>query len=336
MIGDVFGRPLRSLRVSVTDRCNLRCAYCMPEARYTWLPKASLLTFEEVERVVRAFAALGVDQVRLTGGEPLLRPALPELVARLAAVPGVRDLALTTNATRLAGMAGALRAAGLGRLTVSLDTLVPERLLAHARSGEHAAVLAGIAAAGAAGFTGTKVNAVVIRGVNADELSALLEFGRGAGCEVRFIEYMDVGGASAWRPEAVVSADEMLATLAARYGAVEALPRTDDPSAPAARFRLPDGLVFGIVASTTRPFCRDCDRARLTADGTLMTCLYGTSGTDLRGLLRAGADEVALVEAIRTAWAARRDRGAEARAQLERRTAQAGVERHREMHVLGG
>ncbi|MCE2942464.1 MAG: radical SAM protein, partial [Gemmatimonadetes bacterium] len=195
---DAFGRPLRSLRVSVTDRCNLRCAYCMPEAHYVWLPKPSLLTFEETERLVRAFVAAGVRKVRITGGEPLLRRELPGLVARLAAVPGLEDLALTTNATRLAAMAPALRAAGLQRLTISLDTLEPARLVAHARSHEHAAVLDGIAAAAAAGFPGTKVNAVVIRGFNDDELVPLLSFAIARGLEMRFIEYMDVGGATQW------------------------------------------------------------------------------------------------------------------------------------------
>lgn len=336
MVSDRFGRPMRALRVSVTDRCNLRCAYCMPEAHYTWLPKASLLTFEETVRLVRACAANGVTKVRLTGGEPLLRRELPQLVGMLGEVPELDDLALTTNGTRLAQMAVPLKAAGLQRLTVSLDTLVPARLLAHARSTEHAAVLAGLDAAAAAGFRGTKINAVIMRGVNDDELVPLLEFARARGCEMRFIEYMDVGGASGWSAEAVVSADEMLARLASELGPITPLPRGDDPSAPAERFRAADGTVFGIVASTTRPFCRDCDRARLTADGTLFTCLYGTAGTDLRSLVRSGADDAALARVVADTWTVRSDRGAEQRAQLSRRTAQRGVDMHREMHVLGG
>lgn len=333
---DAFGRPLRSLRVSVTDRCNLRCTYCMPEAHYVWLPKPSLLTFEETERLVRAFVAAGVRKVRITGGEPLLRRELPGLVARLAAVPGLEDLALTTNATRLAAMAPALRAAGLQRLTISLDTLIPERLVSHARSHEHAAVLDGIAAAAAAGFPGTKVNAVVIRGFNDDELVPLLSFAIARGLEMRFIEYMDVGGATQWSADAVVSCDEMLARLGAHFGAITPVPRDGDPSAPAERFRLADGTVFGIIASTTRPFCRDCDRARLTADGSFFTCLYGTAGADLRDRMRLGATDAELVTAIADTWKQRSDRGAEHRAQLARRTAQRGVALHREMHVLGG
>jgi GTP 3',8-cyclase len=335
-VTDTFRRPLRSLRVSVTDRCNLRCSYCMPEAHYTWLPKPSLLTFEETERLVRAFVANGVTKIRLTGGEPLLRRELPGLVARLAAVPGLDDLALTTNATRLAAMAPALKAAGLQRLTISLDTLVPERLLAHARSHEHAAVLEGIAAAATAGFRGTKINAVIMRGVNDDELVPLLAFAIAQGLEMRFIEYMDVGGATQWSADAVVSSDEMRARLSAHFGPITPVPRDDDPSAPAERFRLADGTIFGIIASTTRPFCRDCDRARLTADGTFFTCLYGTSGSDLRDRMRLGATDAELQTWIADVWKRRSDRGAEQRAQLARRTAQRGVDLHREMHVLGG
>lgn len=333
---DTFGRPLGSLRVSVTDRCNLRCAYCMPEAQYTWLPKASLLSFEETTRLVRLFADLGVRKVRLTGGEPLLRPHLPTLVSHLAAVPGIEELALTTNATRLAAMASALREAGLHRLTVSLDTLQPDRLLAHARSSEHGAVLAGIAAAQAAGFRGTKLNAVVIRGFNDDELVPLLEYARAQGAELRFIEYMDVGGATRWDDSQVLPASELLDRIAAHYGPVATLPRDDDPTAPAERYALPDGTRFGVIASTTRPFCRSCDRARLTADGTFFTCLYGAAGTDLRGPMREGAGDDALRAMIHDVWTRRSDRGAEVRASLTRREAQRPVELHREMHVLGG
>ena len=336
MVADTYGRPLRALRVSVTDRCNLRCTYCMPEAHYTWLPKPSLLTFEETLRLVQAFAANGVTKVRLTGGEPLLRRELPTLVAMLAQQVALDDLALTTNATRLAAMAPALKAAGLQRLTISLDTLVPERLAAHARSHEHAAVLAGIAAAGEAGFTGTKVNAVIMRGFNDDELVPLLSYAMARGLEMRFIEYMDVGGATQWSSDAVVSADEMLTRLAAHFGSITPVPNPADPSAPAERFALADGTVFGIIASTTRPFCRDCDRARLTADGSFFTCLYGTTGVDLRDEVRSGTTDEALRARIADVWRQRSDRGAEQRAQLSRRSAQRGVDLHREMHVLGG
>jgi GTP 3',8-cyclase len=204
-IVDRFGRPLRSLRVSVTDRCNLRCHYCMPEVDYAWLPRDTLLTFEEITAIAAAFGVMGVDRVRITGGEPLLRRELPSLVSQLAALPPVRDLALTTNGVLLADKAGALRAAGLHRITVSLDTLDRRRFEKLTRFDEHAAVLAGIDAAARAGFDSLKLDSVIMRGVNDDELVDLIEYGRSVGAEVRFIEYMDVGGATHWNREAVVS-----------------------------------------------------------------------------------------------------------------------------------
>jgi GTP 3',8-cyclase len=340
-VHDRLGRPLGALRLSVTDRCNLRCHYCMPEAEYVWLPKTSILTFEELGRLTRIFVALGVRKVRLTGGEPLLRRDLPALVRRLAAIDGVDDLALTTNGLLLAPLAAELHTAGLRRLTVSLDTLRPERMQAHARSPRHADVLAGIDAARSAGFARVKLNAVVVRGVNDDELEELLEFARGREAELRFIEYMDVGGATGWSAERVVSRAEILARLGARYGAPAPLVDPHDPAAPAERFRLPDGLVFGIVASTTVPFCRHCDRSRITADGLWLRCLYAQGGTDLRALLRRGADDAEIVAAVRDAWAARDDRGAERRAEAPGRGALyqlAGLraDPHREMHTRGG
>ncbi|HEU4699969.1 MAG TPA: GTP 3',8-cyclase MoaA [Gemmatimonadales bacterium] len=338
---DRLGRRLGALRLSVTDRCNLRCHYCMPEAEYAWLPRESILTFEELERVARVFVSLGVRKLRLTGGEPLLRRELPALVARLAAIAPGLDLALTTNGVLLADQAPALRAAGLGRLTVSLDTLRPERMLRDARSPRHADVLRGIAAARAAGFRGLKLNAVIVRGVNEDELDDLLAFARAHEAELRFIEYMDVGGATGWSLEQVVSRAEILARLAARHGPVEALPDAGDPAAPAERFRTCAGQVFGIVASTTAPFCRRCDRSRVTADGVWFTCLYGERGVDLRASLRAGADDAALAALVREVWTARTDRGAERRATAGERGALyqiAGLraDPHREMHTRGG
>src|SRR3989454_1662756 len=221
MIPDRLDRPLGSLRVSVTDRCNLRCRYCMPEKEYVWLPKQSILTFEEITRLVRVFASLRVEKVRLTGGEPLLRHDLPALTAMVARIDGVRDLAMTTNGLLLAKQAEALRRAGLGRVTVSLDTLQPQRMRDLARSDRHADVLAGIAAARAAGFS-LKLNTVVMRGVNDDELIDLIEFARVQDAEVRFIEYMDVGGATGWSAEQVVSQREILEVLSKRYGAITA------------------------------------------------------------------------------------------------------------------
>jgi cyclic pyranopterin phosphate synthase len=336
---DRFDRPLGSLRLSVTDRCNMRCRYCMPEESYAWLPRASLLTFEELQRLVRIFAGLGTSKVRITGGEPLLRHDLPELVKRIRAVPTVDEIALTTNGLLLRRHAEALEAAGLDRVTVSLDTLRPERAMAFARTEQHADILDGIRAAREAGFTGTKVNAVVIRGFNDDELADLLEFGRREGVEVRFIEYMDVGGATRWSYGDVVPRAEILERLAARFGGVETL--AAEGPAPAERYRLPDGTVFGVIASTTEPFCRSCDRSRVTADGTWFLCLYAPNGTDLRAPLRDGASDDEIAELIRRTWSARADRGAEARLAAPDRSAlyqldSLRADPRREMHTRGG
>src|SRR2546428_3093094 len=306
---DVLKRPLGSLRVSVTDRCNLRCRYCMPEQEYVWLPKQSILTFEEIARLVEIFTALGVEKVRLTGGEPLLRHDLATLTGMLAKNPAIRDLALTTNGLLLARQADALKLAGLGRVTVSLDTLRPERMQALARSDRHADVLAGIATARRVGFP-VKLNTVVIRGVNEDELVELVEFARAHEAEVRFIEYMDVGGATGWSMEQVVSQQEIFERLSLHYGAVTPV-TNGDVAAPAERFRLPDGTTFGIVASTTAPFCRSCDRSRLTADGTWFLCLYAERGIDLPQPLRNGASDAELADLIASTWRGRTDRGAE-------------------------
>ena len=338
MILDRHERPLRNLRLSVTDRCNLRCSYCMPEAEYAWLPREDILHFEEIERLVDVFCGLGVDKVRLTGGEPLLRRDVPELVRRLAARPRIADLAMTTNGVLLAAHVGALKDAGLHRLTVSLDTLDAVRFKALTRSDELDRVLAGIAAA-APIFPGLKIDTVVIRGVNDDELVALIEYGATHGAEVRFIEYMDVGGATLWSMDRVVSRREMLERLTARYGTIT--PIVEETSAPADRFRLADGRVFGIISSTTEPFCRACDRSRLTADGLWYLCLYATHGTDLRAALRAGASREELAELIRSTWRGRRDRGAEERlAQPDRspliQIGELKRNPHLEMHTRGG
>ena len=341
LLHDTLGRPLRSLRVSVTDRCNLRCLYCMPEEEYAWLPREALLTFEELTRLVELFTSMGVAEVRLTGGEPLLRQDLHVLVGMLAANPAIRDLALTTNGILLAEQAESLRRAGLGRLTVSLDTLRPDRFHAITRRNDHARVLAGLAAARAAGFTGTKIDVVILRGANDDELADLIEYGRSIAAEVRFIEYMDVAGATKWNPATVVSRDEMLQTLTARYGAVTPVPGAEQSSAPAARFTLPDGTVFGIIASTTAPFCRRCDRSRLTADGMWYRCLYATEGTDLRAPLRDGTSREAIAALVAGHWRARDDRGAELRVAERLRGAFVGLDElrrdpHLEMHTRGG
>lgn len=338
-IRDAWARSLRNLRISVTDRCNLRCQYCMPEEEYVWLPREEILHFEEVSRLVDVFITLGVDKVRLTGGEPLLRRHLDELIRLLAVKPALRDLALTTNGVLLALEAPALKVAGLHRVTVSLDTLDPARFTALTRRTTHAQVLEGIAAVPRAGFTDTKLDTVVIRGVNDDELEALIEFGRSVPAEVRFIEYMDVGGATRWSADRVVSRQEMLERLGRRYGTIE--PVIEQTTAPADRFRLPDGTTFGIISSTTAPFCADCDRSRLTADGMWYLCLYALQGTDLRGPLRRGASVEELRALITGRWQARTDRGAEDRLAVRDRSplmqiGQLRQDPHLEMHTRGG
>jgi cyclic pyranopterin phosphate synthase len=338
MLVDRFERPLRNLRLSVTDRCNLRCQYCMPETDYVWLPREDMLHFEEISRLVDLFMSLGVNHIRLTGGEPLLRRDLPTLVDMLAVKEGLNDLALTSNGILLADQIDALKAAGLKRVTVSLDTLRPGRFVALARFNELGRVRRGIEAASRA-FGHLKIDSVIIRGVNEDELVELIEYGKSVNGEVRFIEYMDVGGATHWSAEAVVSRREMLDRLSERYGSVE--PIVEQSSAPADRFRLPDGTVFGIISSTTEPFCRSCDRSRLTADGMWYLCLYATRGTDLRAALRRGASVDELKSLIATAWQERTDRGAENRLALGERRAFVPLTTlkknpHLEMHTRGG
>ena len=337
---DSLGRPLGSLRISVTDRCNLRCAYCMPEEHYTWLPKQSLLTFEEITRLATIFVGLGATKLRLTGGEPLLRHDLATLVRMLRDVAKPADLAMTTNGVLLAPQAPGLLASGLQRVTVSLDTLSPVRLEKHARTTRHADIIAGIEAAVATGMRRVKLNTVVIRGFNDDELVGLLEFGKRVGAEVRFIEYMDVGGATRWSMSDVVSQAEILERLSRHYGPISA-PLRPSAAAPAQSFTLPDGTRFGIIASTTKPFCSDCDRGRLTADGTFYLCLYARDGLDLREPLRNGATDSELSTLISNAWRSRDDRGAEKRLEVAERGTLVSLEGlradpHKEMHTRGG
>jgi cyclic pyranopterin phosphate synthase len=311
----------------------------MPEAEYVWLPRSSILSFEEIDRLAGIFAGLGVGKIRLTGGEPLLRHDLPTLVGLLSRRQAIRDLALTTNGVLLAREAAAHRAAGLGRVTVSLDTLRPERMREFARSRRHADVITGIDTAIAAGFSPLKLNSVVIRGYNDDEVAGLLEFARERGAEARFIEYMDVGGATGWSMDQVVSQREILDRVARCFGTVE--PLEADASAPAERFALRDGTVFGVIASTTAPFCRTCDRARLMADGRFLLCLYGEDGLDLRELLRGGATDADIAGRVAGCWTRRTDRGAEERRDRADRGVLHRIESlradpHREMHTRGG
>jgi cyclic pyranopterin phosphate synthase len=336
---DLLGRPLRNLRLSVTDRCNLRCEYCMPEDEYNWLPREDVLHFEEISSLVDVFLAEGVDRLRLTGGEPLLRRDLPALVRMLARKPGLNDLALTTNGVLLAEHADALKEAGLRRITVSLDTLHTDRFKALTRFDELARVHEGMAAARRVFGHALKIDTVVINGVNDDELVALVEYARAMDAEIRFIEYMDVGGATRWSPARVVSRGEVLRRLATHYGRVT--PVAEESSAPADRFALPDGTTFGIISSTTAPFCASCDRSRLTADGMWYLCLYAARGIDLRAPLRRGASAEEIAAIIRGGWLRRSDRGAEDRLALGDRRAFVPVtslkrDPHLEMHTRGG
>lgn len=287
---DTQGRVVRDLRLSVTDRCNLRCVYCMPAEGMPWLPKQDLLTYEELTRFARVCLDLGVTGIRLTGGEPTVRQDLPSLVAMLKALRPGLDLSLTTNALKLEAMAEPLRAAGLARVNVSLDTLDRERFQRIARRDRLHDVLAGLAAAKRAGFAPIKVNAVLMRGFNEDEAVPLARWGREQGFEVRFIEWMPLDFQKSWERERLVPAAEILAQLDAAFPLE---PVADpDPSAPATRYRYRDGGgTVGVIASVTRPFCGTCDRIRLTADGQIRTCLFALREYDVRGALRSGAGD---------------------------------------------
>jgi GTP 3',8-cyclase len=308
---------MRDLRVSVTDRCNFRCTYCMPREvygrDYAFLPRAELLTFEEITRLAAIFAGLGVHKVRLTGGEPLLRRDLDLLVAMLVDVPGVDDVTLTTNGSLLARHARRLAAAGLQRITVSLDSLDDATFM---RLNDAAfpvrSVLDGIAAAVDAGLAPVKVNMVVRRGVNADSVLPMARWARAEGHILRFIEYMDVGHTNGWRMDDVVPAAEILAAIDAEMPIAAEPPTYRGEVATRWRYRDGNGEV-GLIASVTQPFCGDCTRARLTADGQLYTCLFGNHGHDLRALLRAGAEDFEISAELAVIWAARDDRYSELR-----------------------
>jgi cyclic pyranopterin phosphate synthase len=314
---DTLGRPMRDLRVSVTDRCNFRCGYCMPREVFgpdhAFLPRAEVLTFEEIARVVAASVALGVRKVRLTGGEPLVRKDLEALVALLAAIDGVEDLTLTTNASLLAAKAAALADAGLRRVTVSLDAVDDETFMRMNDVGFPVArVLDGIAAAEAAGLGPVKVNAVIRRGLNEHAIVDLADHFRGTGTTIRFIEYMDVGHSNGWRLDEVVPAQEIVAAIDARWPLERVDP--DYRGEVARRYRYRDGAgEIGVISSVSQPFCGDCTRARLSADGRLFTCLFATSGHDVRAVLRSGGDDGTLTDALRAIWTGRSDRYSELR-----------------------
>jgi GTP 3',8-cyclase len=327
---DQLQRPLRDLRISVTDRCNFRCRYCMPREvfgrDYEFLPRAEILTFEELERLARVFASLGVEKIRLTGGEPLLRRGIDRLIAMLVDIPGLRDLTLTTNGSLLAELAPQLRASGLKRLTVSLDSLEDETFRRMADADFPVTrVVAGIDAAVASGFSPVKVNMVVRRGVNEHEIPAMARRFSGPEYVLRFIEYMDVGNTNGWRMSDVVPATEILDRIGF---SLTPLP-PNYPGETALRFQTTSGGEIGIIASVTKPFCRGCTRARLAADGRLYTCLFASHGHDLRSLVRA-ADDGSLRASIAAVWGQRNDRYSELR------SAETAAQPKAEMSLLGG
>ena len=330
---DRLGRPIRDLRVSVTDRCNFRCVYCMPKEvfgrDYPFLPRAELLTFEEIERLARVFAGLGVEKIRITGGEPLVRRDVETLVAMLARIPGL-DLTLTTNGSLLAQKAQPLKDAGLDRITVSLDSLDDDAFSAmNDVDFPVARVLAGIDAARAAGLDPVKVNVVVKRGVNDDGVVEMARAFRGTGVVVRFIEFMDVGHTNGWRLDDVVPAAEVVAAIDAEYPLEPVEPGYRGEVASRWRYRDGSGEI-GVISSVTQPFCRDCTRARLSADGQLYTCLFAVRGHDLRDILRGGASDEELVTSLRGIWGARTDRYSELRS-----AETSGLEKV-EMSYIGG
>ena len=331
---DRRARPLRDLRISVMDRCNFRCPYCMPEDKYhkdfEFLSSHERLAFDEIVRLARIFARLGVRKLRITGGEPLLRPALPDLVGDLSRIPGIDDVALTTNGILLAQHAAALKAAGLARVTVSLDSLDEQvfRAMSGGR-GTPARVLEGIREAAAAGLAPIKVNVVVKRGVNEHTVLDLVEHFRGTGVIVRFIEYMDVGTINHWRVDETVPSRELLGMIQARWPMVATQPNYHGEVAE--RYVFADGAgEVGFISSVSEPFCGSCTRARLSSDGQLFTCLFAATGTDLRGPLRAGADDDELARVIDAVWRDREDRYSELRA------AQSGAGDKVEMYYIGG
>jgi len=312
MLRDTYNRPVRDLRISVTDRCNFRCTYCMPLDEYEWLEKKEILSFEEIARLTNLFVHLGVEKIRLTGGEPLARRDLDKLVAKLSALPGPPDLCLTTNGSLLAEKVAALKAAGLRRINVSLDSLKPDRFRRITKRGDLTKVLEGLFAAQSHGLQPIKINSVIERGVNDDEILDLVAFAREHGFAIRFIEYMDVGNANNWKSERMVSKKEILETINARFP-LRKLGRGKG-SAPSVDYQFLDGSGdIGVIASVTEPFCSTCTRARLTADGKLVTCLFSQQGYDLKTLMRSGATDAELLEVLSAVWLQRKDRYSEER-----------------------
>src|SRR5437763_7856178 len=307
MRGDTYSRSVKDLRISVTDRCNFRCTYFMPLDQYEWISKKEILTFEEITRLATLFVGLGVEKIRLTGGEPLVRQNLDQLVAKLCAIEGLKDLCLTTNGALLAEKIDSLKAAGLKRINISLDTLDPEKFRRMTKRGDLEKVLEGIFAAKDHGVHPIKLDAVIERGVNDDDILELVEFSREHGLAIRFIEYMDVGNSNNWTSEKLVSKAEILEKISSRYPLREI--GRDQGSAPSVDYEFIDGRGdLGVIASVTEPFCSSCTRARLTADGKLVTCLFSSQGRDVKLLLRSGASDEEITEAVSATWMRRTDR----------------------------
>ena len=336
MLVDTYKRPVRDLRISVTDRCNFRCAYCMPLDKYEWIDKKEILTFEEITRLATLFVGLGVEKIRLTGGEPLVRQNLDRLVGKLSVIQGIRDLCLTTNGALLADNVQLLKAAGLRRINVSLDSLDRDKFRQITKRGDLDKVLEGIFAAKSHGLHPIKLNAVIERGVNDEDILPLVDFSREHGFAMRFIEYMDVGNANNWTSEKLVSKKEMIAKIHSRYPLKEV--GRAQGSAPSVDYEFVDGQGdIGVIASVTEPFCSSCTRARITADGKIVTCLFSETGHDVKVLLRSGASDEEMLNLLGSIWLTRADRYSLDRLEALR-SASYDPKRHKkiEMISLGG
>lgn len=336
MLVDALKRPVKDLRISVTDRCNFRCSYCMPLDEYEWIDKKEILTFEEITRLASIFVSLGVDKIRLTGGEPLVRQNLERLVSKISGLAGLKDLCLTTNGALLAEKVASLKEAGLCRVNISIDSLDPDKFKRITKRGDLAKVLEGIFAAKKHGLDPIKLNAVVERGVNDDDIIPLVEFSREHGFAIRFIEYMDVGNSNNWTSAKLVSKKEIIEEIHSRYPLKE-VGRADE-SAPSVDYEFVDGHGdVGVIASVTEPFCSSCTRVRLTADGKVVTCLFSQLGHDAKALLRGGASDEAIAEWLSSIWKQRTDRYSDERLQALR-SANYDPKSHKkiEMISLGG
>ncbi|MGE5220736.1 MAG: GTP 3',8-cyclase MoaA [Chloroflexota bacterium] len=336
MLIDTYNRPLKDLRISVTDRCNFRCTYCMPLDEYEWIDKKEILTFEEIVRLAKLSIKFGVEKIRLTGGEPLVRQDLPVLIEKLAALEGLQDLCLTTNGALLSERIHALKVAGLKRINVSLDSLDPDKFKRMTKRGDLNKVLDGIFAAQQAGLTPIKLNAVIERGVNDDDIIPLVEFARDHGFAMRFIEYMDVGNANNWTSAKLVSKKEIIEKIHAHHPLREV--GRDQGSAPSVDYEFVDGGGdIGVIASVTEPFCASCTRLRLTADGKFVTCLFSQIGYDVKALLRGGASDDEIRAFLASLWRKRSDRYSVERLQAMK-SASYDPRSHRkiEMISLGG